>query len=79
MTRSARFRLIDWVLNDDMEGLAQADASAPCPCCGRHARTYSLGFAAAMHLRCAVRLWESWEAHEAAHPLTIRPEGDLPF
>lgn len=91
MTRSARFKLIDWVLNDDMEGLEELGEAYPCAGCGQPVRTFSLSFHAAFHLRCCVRLWELFEAEnvyrltEAAYdrlrgacPPAPGPD-DLPF
>lgn len=81
MTRSARFKLIDWVLNDDMEGLEELEEAYPCAGCGQPVRTFSLSFHAALHLRCCVRLWESLQAHDAPRefPLPRQPTDDLPF
>ena len=81
MPRTERYKLIDWVLNDDMEGLEEASQTFPCGLCGRPTRTFSLGFCSSMHLRCNVRLWESLEPHgclEHANRMLDLYRGDRP-
>ena len=60
--RSERYKLLDWVLNDDMEGLEELASEHPCRICGKPCRTFSLSFHASMHFRCCTRLWEEFDA-----------------
>lgn len=90
MPRTERYKLIDWVLNDDMEGLEELPSEHPCRICGKPCRTFSLSFHASMHLRCCTRLWEEYDARmrfgHAQRMLDLykekapsRQEDDMPF
>ena len=61
--RSERYKLLDYVVNDDMEGLDEIAVGEVCSLCGRPTTTYSVAFCSPLHLRCCARLWEGLIAH----------------